>query len=387
MAIETSLVWRRLSKLFEASSGSHIVWTAGLNARDSDALCHIATSLGFVSAQHLGGFLLLKRGGEAPPPRSQEREEMDVEAVDRCVVCKVEEHVQRCLADFVARRDRYLDLCISCYPLPPTTVGDICCRCAAKLHLQSLPHSIRTVRVVKRDDRRMWRWRRHRRSAASWRPTTAPLHVFPGAVIYIRHFADAQFCCEILRKARIRQFGMDTEWKPNREATADDHPTALVQLCFKTPEWMKRGCVELPTARGAEYICLLLHVVHHGVNPALAELLSDPTVAKIGVEIDSDVAKLRRHYDVVVTSAVELHHEAWRRRIYGCGLRELFRAATGTDYPKDKRMTLSNWETAPLSVPQQNYAACDAFAALRIHETLTMVPTVHRLVAYDALGE
>ena len=90
-------------------------------------------------------------------------------------------------------------------------------------------------------------------------------------MIYTRHYTDVQFFCETLRKARILQFRMDTEWKPNCQATGDDSQTVLVQLCFKTPAWMKRGCVELLAARGAEYICLLLHVVHHGVNSGLGQ--------------------------------------------------------------------------------------------------------------------
>lgn len=279
--------------------------------------------------------------------------------LQRSMTKNVEMDVRARLVDFVRRRDAFMDVCFCLYPLPPEMVFEICRQWASQLTLVLYRYDARTLRFFKtlRPSMRF--------------PKRFPLMTFPGAVIYIRQFADAQFCCETLRNAEIRMLGMDTEWKPHRKGTNDDNPTALIQLCFRTPERMKRGCLELPVAQGAEYVCLLLHVIHHGVPPALKALLNDPAVHKIGVEISGDTEKLKRHYNMDIPSLIELYDEAkQKRRLNVRGLRSLFKATVGYDYPKDRSITLSNWERLPLSEQQQTYAACDAFAALRIYESL-----------------
>ncbi|GMH35395.1 hypothetical protein BSKO_03263 [Bryopsis sp. KO-2023] len=178
------------------------------------------------------------------------------------------------------------------------------------------------------------------------------------AVHYVTTKEHMDFWCNLITKSGVSVMGIDTEWKPNFKE-GDNHPVALIQMCFRVD----------PTA--ASYICVLFHVHHSSFTAPFVALLESYTIAKVGVQIDADIDKVRRDHSVEMNNCVELYSEAWNRQgIEARGLKGLVAAVLDRDLPKNKSVTLSDWEQTPLTTSQERYAAYDAYAALRIYEAL-----------------
>lgn len=178
------------------------------------------------------------------------------------------------------------------------------------------------------------------------------------AVHYVTTKDHMDFWCNLITKSGVTVMGIDTEWKPNFKE-GDNHPVALIQMCFRVE----------PTS--ASYICVLFHVHHSSFTAPFVALLESYTIAKVGVQIDVDIDKVRRDHAVEMNNCVELYSEAWNRQgIEARGLKGLVAAVLDRDLPKNKSVTLSDWEQTPLTSSQERYAAYDAYAALRIYEAL-----------------
>ena len=152
--------------------------------------------------------------------------------------------------------------------------------------------------------------------------------------------------------------GLDIEWKPTFVKGQPENPVALIQLA---------------TAR----IVVLVPVKHlRALPPALVNLLSSPAVWKVGCGVTADAQKLSNEYGLEVRSVCELGPTAMRLQteeavrfpklgdgeLVGQGLKSMA-AALGQALEKPKRVTRSNWESRPLSMPQQRYAAQDAYVS------------------------
>jgi len=107
---------------------------------------------------------------------------------------------------------------------------------------------------------------------------------------------------------------------------------------------------------------------------SIHSVLQNPNIVKVGVNIDHDI--------------VELHK--WNPQLFSCcncrldiggisfsssssarvGLSTLARNILGVELKQSKTITLSDWSQIPLSVPQINYAARDAWAAVAILDIL-----------------
>lgn len=192
---------------------------------------------------------------------------------------------------------------------------------------------------------------------------TAPLATLPlrATVHYVKTRDHMDFWCNFITSSNVSVMGIDTEWKPNFEP-GDNHTVALIQICFKV--------ATIRDPKVPMYICVLFHVHHSSVTAAFVSLLENYSIVKVGVQIDVDIAKVRRDHLIEMNNCVELYSEARIRGFHARGLKGLVAAVLDSDLPKNKSITLSNWENSPLSLEQEQYAAYDAYAALRVFEAL-----------------
>ena len=162
-------------------------------------------------------------------------------------------------------------------------------------------------------------------------------------------------CAEIAQETVV---GLDIEWKPNFVKGQRENRVALIQLA-------------------TAHLVILVPIVHlRCLPPALVKLLSSRAVWKVGCGVHGDAKKLSNEYGLEVRSVCELGPMAVRlqreegvrfpklahREPVGQGLKSMA-AALGQVLVKPKHVTLSNWESKPLSIPQQRYAAQDAYVS------------------------
>lgn len=151
-----------------------------------------------------------------------------------------------------------------------------------------------------------------------------------------------------------RTIGFDMEWNFG----LGDEPTAVVQLAT------------------ADRV-LILHVASmRMLPPSLVEVLLDPSIRKVGVAVQQDMAKLRRDFGVAAVGALELSRVAmkldedqWHGRRGLISLQALTRTYLGRDLDKGPTR-LSTWSRVPLSSEQLEYAASDVYSSLEILHAL-----------------
>ena len=187
-------------------------------------------------------------------------------------------------------------------------------------------------------------------------PSTLPELATP-PVVYSRSEPEADELCAALAAAHARgectELGFDIEWQVTFVTNAAPRKAATVQLA------------------AARSVLVLQLSEMRGFPAALAALLEDATLPKLGVGISNDGLKLRRDYGVRCAGLVDLSPLAGRALADGArpwNLADLCERVLGRRLPKELR--LSDWEASPLSPEQLAYAAADAVAAQRIYKEL-----------------
>lgn len=188
--------------------------------------------------------------------------------------------------------------------------------------------------------------------------------VQPPSVTYLREASemDTQLRSALAAPGTVgRTIGLDLEWNvglaPGR--------TAVMQIATATR-------------------IFVLHVSHLRALPdAIAQLLVDKTIPKVGVAVRQDLAKLSRDFGLEPRGALELSRIArrvdvgrWKARRWPLiSLRNLSSTYLMRDLRKDSTR-MSTWTVAPLSEEQLAYAANDAYVALEIlHELVCLAHT------------
>jgi ribonuclease D len=138
--------------------------------------------------------------------------------------------------------------------------------------------------------------------------------------------------------------GFDIEVRPAFKR-GDSFPPALVQLA------------------GREKVFLVQLKKLKALGP-LAALFADGGVAKAGVAVAGDIAKLHELMEFVPAGFVELGKMAAKAGIKAGGVRSL--AAQLLGFRVSKGAQCSNWERSELSPAQVAYAATDAWACREI---------------------
>lgn len=173
-----------------------------------------------------------------------------------------------------------------------------------------------------------------------------PAEVFTGRIELVQTPAQAVKAMRYLMDQPL--VGFDTETRPSFRK-GDNHKVALMQL--STPD-----------------ICFLIRLNRLGIFPELKEFLESESVTKIGLSTKDDFHVLNRLAPVEPRGFVELQSLVKTHGIGEASLTKIYALLFGKRISKGQRLT--NWEAVELTGPQQQYAALDAWACLRIYRAL-----------------
>jgi len=173
-----------------------------------------------------------------------------------------------------------------------------------------------------------------------------PVVTFPGRIHVINAISQVKSAVTALRSAPI--VGFDTETRP----------------CFKRGERHNVALLQLSTETDA----FLFRLNKTGLPTPLAEFLEDNDHIKVGLSTTDDFHQLAKVSDIHPGGFVELQQLVKQFSITDMGLQKIFAILFQKKISKGQQ--LSNWEAPHLTDAQQNYAAIDAWACLRIYEYL-----------------
>ena len=149
--------------------------------------------------------------------------------------------------------------------------------------------------------------------------------------------------------------GLDLEWKPTFRARQATSRAAVLQL-------------------SGPGLCLVIQLQQLKHIPRqLRQLLADPTLLKVGVSVDDDLAKLRHDWGVASSGYVDVGRVGGRVFFHHCPFRtmsvqNMAASLWGIQLPKSDAVRLGNWEHPELSTKQVEYAALDAMAGRAIYQ-------------------
>ncbi|WP_289105316.1 3'-5' exonuclease [uncultured Bacteroides sp.] len=174
-----------------------------------------------------------------------------------------------------------------------------------------------------------------------------PKVVFPGRIIIIYTEDDARKAIAYLNRCSV--VGVDTETRPS----------------FKKGKVNSVALLQVATSD----TCFLFRLNRIGIPDFLEEFLQND-VLKIGLSLRDDFNMLHRanNKDPRVGNWIELQDYVSRFGIQEKSLQKIYAILFGEKISKSQR--LSNWEADVLTEAQQQYAATDAWATLRIYQRL-----------------
>ncbi|HWV18351.1 MAG TPA: 3'-5' exonuclease [Rhodocyclaceae bacterium] len=146
--------------------------------------------------------------------------------------------------------------------------------------------------------------------------------------------------------------GFDTESRPTfHKGQASDGPH-LLQFATADRAWLFQ-------TRTAE------------AQAAVARLLHDERIAKVGFGLANDMSQLAGKFGIHPRNLVDLDR-IFRQLGYknSVGAKGAIAILFGQRFVKSKRLSTSNWSLPQLNEQQQLYAANDAYAAIRVHAAL-----------------
>lgn len=182
---------------------------------------------------------------------------------------------------------------------------------------------------------------------------TLPVESYQGRIHVIETREAAVQAIGVLRECDI--IGIDTETRPSFKK-GRTNKVSLVQLSSHTD-------------------CYLFRINKIGFIDELRDLLSDNSLLKVGLSLRDDFSVLHRVDDFEPQNFVDLQSVVSRYGIADMSLQKIYAIIFGKKISKAQR--LSNWEAPTLTVPQQCYAALDAWACLHIYEALKRGDTFH----------
>lgn len=174
-----------------------------------------------------------------------------------------------------------------------------------------------------------------------------PKEQFPGRIFVIYTEADTDKAVNYLRQQAI--VGVDTETRPSFKRGMV-HKVALLQI-------------------STEDTCFLFRLNRIGMPPSLQGFLMDDTL-KIGLSLKDDFTMLRKRKDVHAEEGnwIELQDYVGRFGIEDRSLQKIYANLFGKKISKSQRLT--NWEAETLTEAQLQYAATDAWACVKIYNSL-----------------
>ena len=167
---------------------------------------------------------------------------------------------------------------------------------------------------------------------------------YTGKIIVIYTIAEAEKAVDFLLTQPL--LGLDTETRPS----------------FSKGRHFK--CALLQVATSSQ--CFLFRMNQIGMCPAIARLMADTKVTKVGLAWNNDLLSLRELGAFETGSFVDLQQLVREIGIEDQSLVKIYANLFGQRISKAER--LSNWERDILKDSQKIYAAIDAWACIRIYE-------------------
>ena len=167
---------------------------------------------------------------------------------------------------------------------------------------------------------------------------------YTGKIIVIYTTAEAEKTVDFLLTQPL--LGLDTETRPS----------------FSKGRHFK--CALLQVATPSQ--CFLFRMNQIGMCPAIARLMADTKVTKVGLAWNNDLLSLRELGAFETGSFVDLQQLVREIGIEDQSLVKIYANLFGQRISKAER--LSNWERDILKDSQKIYAAIDAWACIRIYE-------------------
>ena len=158
--------------------------------------------------------------------------------------------------------------------------------------------------------------------------------------------------------------GFDTETRPSFKKGIS-HSVALMQISTLTD-------------------CYLIRRNKIGMPSTLRMFLEDGTITKVGLSLKDDFGVIHKGYDAEMSGFVDLQKIVPTFNIADASLQKIYAILFDKRISKGQR--LSNWEADTLSGAQQEYAAIDAWACLKIYQYLNsgnFIPTESKYVVNE----
>ena len=173
-----------------------------------------------------------------------------------------------------------------------------------------------------------------------------PRVTFPGQIHIIADDSQVQHAVTALRSSHI--VGFDTETRPSFRR-GEQHNIALLQISTQSDAYLFR-------------------LNKTGVTSPLRDYLEDGSIVKVGLSTCDDFHQLAKVCDCHPAGFVELQQLVKQYQIVDMSLQKIYAILFQQKISKGQQLT--NWEAPQLSAPQQQYAAIDAWACLRIYNHL-----------------
>lgn len=173
-----------------------------------------------------------------------------------------------------------------------------------------------------------------------------PVETFSGEIVVIDRENEVLEAVQNLMQHS--QLGFDTETKP----------------AFKRGQVNKIALLQLSTLD----TCYLFRLNKIGYPDELDKIICNPEIMKIGLSLRDDFAAIRKRSEKQPKNFIDLQTFVDNFGIIDNSLQRIYAIIFGKKISKNQR--LSNWEAETLSPAQQQYAAIDAWACLRIYRQL-----------------
>ena len=175
---------------------------------------------------------------------------------------------------------------------------------------------------------------------------TLPVEHYEGEIFIVDTLEDADMVAGCLKEANL--IGFDTETKPSFHKGAVNK-IALLQLY-------------------AEGKCYLVRLNKIGLPNSIKQILEDENIIKIGLSIKDDFLNLSKICTMKPGGFIDLQNFVKQYDIADAALARIYAILFNKRISKSAQ--LSNWEASQLTDKQQQYAALDAAACIKIFNHL-----------------
>ena len=173
-----------------------------------------------------------------------------------------------------------------------------------------------------------------------------PVVAFEGEIHLVNTPQQAEHAVNFLKQFPL--LGIDTETRPSF-SRGQQHKVALLQI-------------------SAQEHCFLFRLNLTDLTLPVIYLLENPSITKVGLSLHDDFTMLHRLAPFEPRGIVELQEKVKLFGIEELSLQKIYAILFGQKISKSQQ--LSNWEAKELTLPQQRYAATDAWACLQIYHQL-----------------